>query len=357
MNTTMIERFNVSGALLVKLFGQPMREVAAFEEKAGRVRDIGVTQSMYARCLLRLAGPDRSRSPPPSSTAGAACSPSEGALDVGTVVALTAYLNRLYGPLTALSNVHVDVMTALVSLRARLRGPRPAADGREKPDAVAAPARSGARSSSTTSTSRYPTGRGGLARLARVGGGARPGALGAGAARRELHRRARASSSRSSGPRAPARRRSASSCRASTTCAPARCASTASTCATPRSTRCARTVGVVTQDAHLFHDTIRANLLYAQPGRDRRRPRATRCAPRRSCRSSSRCPTGLDTVVGDRGYRLSGRREAAARDRPPAAQGARHRRPRRGHGAPRLGVRAAPCSGRSRPRSPAGRRS
>ena len=59
MNTTMTERFNVSGALLVKLFGRPGEELGSFEKKAGRVRDIGVTQAMYARCLHRRAHADR----------------------------------------------------------------------------------------------------------------------------------------------------------------------------------------------------------------------------------------------------------------------------------------------------------
>src|SRR5580704_16164467 len=94
MNTTMTERFNVSGALLVKLFGRQEEERRGFEAKAARVRDIGITQAMYGWGGLLSVN---------------------GALDVGTVVALTAYLNRLYGPLTALSNVNVDVMTALVS--------------------------------------------------------------------------------------------------------------------------------------------------------------------------------------------------------------------------------------------------
>ena len=65
-------------------------------------------------------------------------------------------------------------------------------------------------------------------------------------------------------------------------------------------------IGVVTQDAHLFHDTIRANLLYARPdASDGRAPRRAR-GRRRSCRSSHRCPTASTRVVGDRGYRLSG---------------------------------------------------
>ncbi|HEY4946938.1 MAG TPA: ABC transporter ATP-binding protein, partial [Acidimicrobiales bacterium] len=114
MNTTMTERFNVSGALLVKLFGRPKDERDAFESKAGRVRDIGVTQAMYARFFIAAL----------TLTAALATAVVygwggvqvvDGGLQLGTVVALAAYLTRLYGPLTALSNVQIDVMTALVS--------------------------------------------------------------------------------------------------------------------------------------------------------------------------------------------------------------------------------------------------
>ena len=114
MNTTMIERFNVAGALLSKLFGNPATEDELFREKAGRVRDIGVNQALYTRIFfvsLMLT----------ASLATAIVYGWGGVLavqkviEVGTVVALTAYLNRLYQPLTALSNVQVDIMTALVS--------------------------------------------------------------------------------------------------------------------------------------------------------------------------------------------------------------------------------------------------
>jgi ATP-binding cassette subfamily B protein len=114
MNNTMIERFNVSGALLAKIFGNPKHEEKNFQDKAGRVRDIGVTQANYARffyvSLLLTAS---------LATAlvygwGGDLAV-RGILNVGTVVALTAYLNRLYGPLTALSNMNIDILTTLVS--------------------------------------------------------------------------------------------------------------------------------------------------------------------------------------------------------------------------------------------------
>ncbi|MCW2713958.1 MAG: transporter related, partial [Frankiales bacterium] len=114
MTNTMTERFNVSGALLVKLFGRPEVEEASFRDKAGRVRDIGITSAMYGRVffvsLTTVAALATAMVYGVGGTLAA-----NGSLGVGTVVALAAYLTRLYGPLTALSNVRVDVMTALVS--------------------------------------------------------------------------------------------------------------------------------------------------------------------------------------------------------------------------------------------------
>ncbi len=114
MSTMMTERFNVSGALLVKLFGRPNEEDEQFSGKAGRVRDMGVRIAMSNRVFFTAL------------TLVAALATAlvygvggnlviDGALTVGTLVALAGLLGRLYGPLTALSNVRVDVMTALVS--------------------------------------------------------------------------------------------------------------------------------------------------------------------------------------------------------------------------------------------------
>ena len=114
MSQTMTERFNVSGALLVKLFGDPKNEGNSFYKKAARVKDIGVriamTNTIFFVALTTVAT---------IATAivygfGGSLVVS-GDLTLGTLLALTALLARLYGPLTALSNVRVDIMTALVS--------------------------------------------------------------------------------------------------------------------------------------------------------------------------------------------------------------------------------------------------
>ena len=114
MGSTMTERFNVAGAMLVKLFGKPEKESDVFAGRAARVRDIGVVTAMYGSTLfiaLTLL----------AAMATAVVYGLGGTLvihhifEIGTLVALTALLARVYGPITALSNVQVDVMTALVS--------------------------------------------------------------------------------------------------------------------------------------------------------------------------------------------------------------------------------------------------
>jgi ATP-binding cassette subfamily B protein len=110
----MTERFNVSGALLVKLFGRPESESGAFARRAGRVRDIGVTSAMYSRVFMTSLGLLASLATALVYGLGGVMAVG-GTLGIGTLVALTSYLNRLYGPLTSLSNVQVDVMTTLVS--------------------------------------------------------------------------------------------------------------------------------------------------------------------------------------------------------------------------------------------------
>src|SRR5690606_29459475 len=114
MSATMTERFGVAGALLVKLFGRPEAEAARFAERATRVRDIGVRQAMYARtffvALLLVASLAQALTYGLGGWLAV-----HGRLSVGDVVALALLLVRLYGPLTQLANIRVDVMSALVS--------------------------------------------------------------------------------------------------------------------------------------------------------------------------------------------------------------------------------------------------
>ncbi|HET6210636.1 MAG TPA: ABC transporter ATP-binding protein, partial [Jatrophihabitans sp.] len=114
MNATMTERFNVAGALLVKLFGKAPEESLSFSSRAARVRDIGVRSAMYGRTLFAALNLVASLAQALVYGLGGYYALT-GQLSTGTVVTLALLLSRLYGPLTALSNARVDIMSALVS--------------------------------------------------------------------------------------------------------------------------------------------------------------------------------------------------------------------------------------------------
>ena len=303
MNNTMTERFNVSGALLVKLFGRPEIEHEQFAGRAARVRDIGVQTAMYGRVFFLSLILTSSLATALVYGWGGVLAV-DGRFKVGTVVALAALLTRLYGPLTALSNVNVDVMTALVSFDrvfevldlAPLIAERPGRRRRSPVD------RSRSSSTMSTSATRPPT-EVSLASLESVAildqtpssqvlhdvsFRAEPGQLVAlvgpsGAGKTTIsHLVSRLYDVRSG---------------------PVRLNGIDVRDATLASLR--ETIGVVTQDAHLFHETIRANLLYAKPDATEQEIRdAVEGAQILPLIES--LPDGLETVVGDRGYRLSG---------------------------------------------------
>src|ERR1700716_4033178 len=114
MGSTMTERFNVAGAMLVKLFGKPDNESQVFAGRAARVRDIGVTQAMYGSALFIALTLLASMATAVVYGVGGKLV-IDGAFQVGALVALAGLLSRLYGPITSLSNLQVNVMTALVS--------------------------------------------------------------------------------------------------------------------------------------------------------------------------------------------------------------------------------------------------
>ena len=114
MNNTIAERFNVAGALVVKLFGKHNRELDQFEDRAERVRDIGVSTAMYSRVLFVALGLVAAVGTAVVYFVGGNLVIS-GALSIGTVAAFVIYVSQIYQPLTQLTNARVDVLTALVS--------------------------------------------------------------------------------------------------------------------------------------------------------------------------------------------------------------------------------------------------
>jgi ATP-binding cassette subfamily B protein len=302
MNTVMTERFNVSGALLVKLFGRPEVEDAEFRARAGRVRDIGITTAMYGRVFFVSLTLVASLATALVYGVGGTLA-AQGKFSVGTLIALSSYLTRLYGPLTALSNVRVDVMTALVSFERVFEVLDLEPMVAEKPDAVDLPA--GAQAIEFDDVVfRYPrASEVSLASLESVAvldntdpqtvlhgvtftvpAGSLTALVGpSGAGKTTISQLVTRMYDVQSGA--------------------IRIGDHDVRDVTLQSLR--DTIGVVTQDAHMFHDSIRANLLYARPAASDDELWAALEAAQVGPLVRS-LPDGLDTVVGDRGYRLSG---------------------------------------------------
>ncbi|MGB6132675.1 MAG: ABC transporter ATP-binding protein [Acidobacteriaceae bacterium] len=302
MNNLMVERFNVAGALLARLFGRRRDEGNAFEEKAARVADIRVKQAIYGRLFFTALIV--------AATCASALAYGWGGvlavrhvLDVGTVVALVSYLARLYAPLLGLSNAQVSIMTALVSFERVFEVLDLEPMIREKEGAVAIAA-GPARIEFDHVAFRYPSAaevslaslesiavpdkRPQKTVLEEVDFEVLPGQLVA-------------------------------------LVGPSGAGKTTITHLLPRlydvqrgairingiDVRDAKLdslrerIGVVTQDAHLFHDTIRANLLYARPeASDGELWEALGGAQIAALVES--LPGQLETLVGERGYRFSG---------------------------------------------------
>jgi ATP-binding cassette subfamily B protein len=308
MSVNMTEKFNVAGALLVKLFGRPAAESTEFARRAGAVRDAGVRLALLSRYLfaaLSLVG-----------AVGTAAvywlggrQAVSGHLAVGTVVALAAYVTRLYSPLTDLASTRVDVLAAMVSFDRVfevLDTPPSVAD---RPGAEALPLPVQGRVAAEALSFRYPaaadvsvasleasaeTVNDGLSAepgpwvLRDVSFVAEPGTMTA------LVGPSGAGKTTLSG--LVPRLYDAVDGSVTIDDQDVRDVTLASVSAA---------VGVVTQDAHLFHDTIANNLRYA-------RPEATDAELVAACRAArihdliASLPEGYQTVVGERGYRLSG---------------------------------------------------
>jgi ATP-binding cassette subfamily B protein len=302
MSSTMTERFNVSGAMLVALYGEPDREREYFRSRARKVADIGIKMAMLNRLFFIAL----------TSVAAIATAFAygigghlaiNGGVTVGTLLAITALLARLYGPLTALSNVRIDVMTSLVSFERvfEVLDLEPMVKNRE--NAIDLKPSHPKIEFKDVSFS-YP--RAEEISLASLESAAKPETIQSGEVLRGLSFTA-----------APGT--------LTALVGPSGAGKTTISALLPRlydvttgaieidghdirdltleSLRGA--IGVVMQDAHLFHETIAENLRYAKDN-------ATEDEMRIACESAQiwdlikSLPNGLDTMVGERGHRLSG---------------------------------------------------
>ena len=303
MSNQMSERFNVAGALLVKLFGRPEEEAGSFSGKALRVRDIGVKMAMANRWFFSALTLVAALATAVAYGLGGNLV-INGVITLGTLLALVGLLAQLYGPLTALSNVRIDIMTALVSFDRvfEVLDLTPAVSDPNSPKHFPV----GPLSLKFDDVSfTYPTAREvSLASLESV-------------ARKEEHFE-----------NEPVLKGISFEVPTGTLTAvvgPSGAGkSTISALVTRlydvsdgsiligdvdvrdvRQGELRAALGVVTQDAHLFHDTIGSNLRYAYPkATDDEIYEALKAAQIVDLVRS--LPNGLNTVVGDRGHRLSG---------------------------------------------------
>jgi ATP-binding cassette, subfamily B, bacterial len=301
MSATMTERFSVSGALLVKLFGRFSEEHDQFAERAGAVRDVSVKIAMNGRFFFTSLSLVAALATALVYGVGGSLA-IDGVLTVGTLTALAGLLAQLYGPLTQLTNLRIDVMNALVSFDRVFEVLDLVPMIRDAEDAKAVKGPASVKFEHVSF--RYPTAdEVSLASLESIASlDQRPSgevlhdvsfSVGAG--------QTVALVGRSGGGKTTITHLIARLY--DTTAGTVSVAGTDVKELTQDSLRA--TVGYVTQDAHMFHDTIRANLQYARPdANDAELWEALEAAQLKALVES--LPDGLDTVVGERGYRLSG---------------------------------------------------
>ena len=334
MNALMNETLNISGALLVKIFGRYGLEVQRFRERAAGVRDIGVRQAIIGRWFFLALGL--------VSAIGTALVfwlgghlVLRGAFTIGTLVAFTGYLANLYGPLMALTNARVDFATSMVSFERVFEVLDLQVEIRDRPEArsireVNGRIRFDQVSFSYLAKDGAPAGLGEVRRFS-WGGGA---ATYPPPAKRVTPSVNEAPGGGEDGrPSDPEERRWALK-EVSFEIKPGQVAALVGPSGAGKSTityllprlydptegeilldgldlrdislaALSEQIGMVTQETFLFHDTVRNNLLYAKPD-------AAQADLERACRAANihdfivGLPDGYDTLVGERGYRLSG---------------------------------------------------
>jgi ATP-binding cassette, subfamily B, bacterial len=301
MSATMTERFSVSGALLVKLFGRLPEEHDRFAERAGAVRDVSVKIAMNGRFFITSLGLVAALATALVYGVGGSLA-IDGVLTVGTLTALAGLLTQLYGPLTQLTNLRIDVMNALVSFDRVFEVLDLVPMIRDADDAETVKGPASVRFDHVSFS--YPTAdQVSLASLESIASlDQRPSgkvlhdvSFGV-AAGQTVALVGRSGGGKTTITHLVARLYDATSGTVSVAGTDVRSLKQDSLRAT---------VGYVTQDAHMFHDTIRANLRYARPDATHAELwEALEAAQLKTLVED--LPDGLDTVVGERGYRLSG---------------------------------------------------
>ncbi|MSZ05002.1 MAG: ATP-binding cassette domain-containing protein [Actinobacteria bacterium] len=303
LNTQMVERFNVAGALLVKLFGRRKDEVDTFSGRAAEVRDIGIRSAMYGRVFFVALGLVGAIGAAAIYGVGAHLAV-RGSITAGTLVALAALVARVYQPLTGLTNARVDLMTSVVSFERVFEVLDAPEAIQDRPGAVELVNPVG-RVEFRDVFFRYPAAASvSIASLSTAG----------------MEQNADPDRDVLSGvnlvvvPGETVALVGSSGSGKTTTAnlVPRLYDVTGGSVLvdghdvrdlTQESLRAA--IGVVTQDPHLFHESIAVNLRYARPG-------ATAAQLEAACRGArihdtiAALPDGYNTVVGERGYRLSG---------------------------------------------------
>ena len=302
MSSTMTERFNVSGAMLVALYGKPANEHEYFSSRARKVADIGISIALLNRIFFVALTSVAAVATAFAYGIGGHLAIS-GTVTVGTLLAITALLSRLYGPLTALSNVRIDVMTALVSFERVFEVLDLEPMVQDSPHAIELES-SNPGIEFKDVTFAYP--RADEISLASLESVSKPETVPSGEVLRNVSFIAQPGTM-------------------TAVVGPSGAGKTTISALIPRlydvtsgailvggidirgltleSLRSC--IGVVMQDAHLFHETIAANLRYAKPD-------ATFEQMREACRSAriwsliESLPNGFETMVGERGHRLSG---------------------------------------------------
>lgn len=342
MNAMMDETLNVSGSLLVKLFGRVGAEAARFRGRAERVRDAGVRQAYMMRWFFLTVSLISAVGSVAVFWGGGWLVLRGGGFTIGTMVAFTAYLGLLYGPLQALTNARMDLATSLVSFERVFEVLDLPLEIAEKPGARALGTVRGQVRFENVSFSYQPddaaeeASAAGLSEVVRFGGPRGP-VLTAPPLSQEGGRapakNGPAANGGATAPRDPGERRWAlhdvsfevRPGQLAALVGPSGSGKTTATYLLPRvydptegTVRIdghdlrdltlgtlSDAIGMVTQETFLFNDTVRANLLYAKPG-------ATAAEVEAACRAANihdfiaGLDDGYDTVVGNRGYRLSG---------------------------------------------------